>query len=150
MAKRHEIRNSTAEFLIFQLENKEQGIEVMYADETICCTQKAMAALFDVGVPAISKHLANIFETGELKEDATISKMETVQQEGNREVKRTVVMYKLDAIIAVGYRVNSIRATQFRQWATSVLRQYAIRGYVLDKKFCEKPYEPSPTLPEGS
>ena len=137
MAKKHEIRNSTAEFLIFQAENKEQGIEVMYADETIWCTQKAMAALFDVGVPAISKHLANVFETGELKEEATISKMETVQQEGNREVKRTVVMYKLDAIIAVGYRVNSIRATQFRQWATSVLRQFAIRGYVLDKKRME-------------
>ena len=128
MAKKYEIRNSTAEFLIFQMENKEQGIEVMYADETIWCTQKAMAALFDVGVPAISKHLANIFETGELKEETTISKMETVQQEGNRTVKRSVDMYKLDAIIAVGYRVNSIRATQFRQWATSVLRQYAIRG----------------------
>ncbi len=137
MARKREIRNSTAEFLIFQAENKEQGIEVMYADETIWCTQKAMAALFDVGVPAISKHLANVFETGELKEEATISKMETVQQEGNREVKRTVVMYKLDAIIAVGYRVNSIRATQFRQWATSVLRQFAIRGYVLDKKRME-------------
>ena len=137
MAKRRKIRNSTAEFLIIQQENKDQGIEVMYADETIWCTQKAMAALFDVGVPAISKHLANIFETGELNEEATISKMETVQQEGNREVKRMVVMYSLDAIIAVGYRVNSIRATQFRQWATSVLRQYAIRGYVLDKKRME-------------
>lgn len=137
MAKSLEIRNSTAEFLIFQIENKEQGIEVMYADETIWCTQKAMAALFDVGVPAISKHLANIFETSELKEEATVSKMETVQQEGNREVKRQVVMYKLDAIIAVGYRVNSIRATQFRQWATIVLRQFAIRGYVLDKKRME-------------
>lgn len=137
MAEKHLIRNSTAEFLIFQIENKEQGIEVMYADETIWCTQKAMAALFDVGVPAISKHLANVFETGELKEEATVSKMETVQQEGNREVKRQVVMYKLDAIIAVGYRVNSIRATQFRQWATSVLRQFAIRGYVLDKKRME-------------
>ena len=116
MAERRVIRNSTAEFLIFQAETKEQGIEVMYAEETIWCTQKAMAALFDVGVPAISKHLSNVFEIGELKEEATISKMETVQQEGNREVKRTVVMYKLDAIIAVGYRVNSIRATQFRQW----------------------------------
>ena len=124
MAKKREIRNSTAEFLIFQAENKEQGIEVMYADETIWCTQKAMAALFDVGVSAISKHLANVFESGELNEEATISKMETVQQEGSRTVKRSVVMYKLDAIIAVGYRVNSIRATQFRQWATSVLRQY--------------------------
>jgi len=137
MTEKHLIRNSTAEFLIFQIENKEQGIEVIYADETIWCTQKAMAALFDVGVPAISKHLANVFETGELKEEATISKMETVHQEGNREVRRIVVMYKLDAIIAVGYRVNSIRATQFRQWATSVLRQFAIRGYVLDKKRME-------------
>ncbi len=137
MVARKEIRNSTAEFLIFQAEAKEQGIEVMYAEETIWCTQKAMASLFDVGVPAISKHLANVFETGELKEEATISKMETVQQEGNREVKRSVVMYKLDAIIAVGYRVNSIRATQFRQWATSVLREYAIRGYVLDRKRME-------------
>ena len=137
MAERRVIRNSTAEFLIFQAETKEQGIEVMYAEETIWCTQKAMAALFDVGVPAISKHLANVFETGELNEEATISKMETVQQEGNREVKRTVVMYSLDAIIAVGYRVNSIRATQFRQWATSVLREYAIRGYVLDRKRME-------------
>ena len=137
MAERRIIRNSTAEFLIFQAEAKEQGIEVMYAEETIWCTQKAMAALFDVGVPAISKHLANVFDTGELKEEATISKMETVQQEGNREVKRMVVMYKLDAIIAVGYRVNSIRATQFRQWATSVLREYAIRGYVLDRKRME-------------
>jgi hypothetical protein len=122
---------------MFQAEAKEQGIEVMYAEETIWCTQKAMAALFDVGVPAISKHLANVFETGELKEETTISKMETVQQEGNREVKRMVVMYKLDAIIAVGYRVNSIRATQFRQWATSILREFAIRGYVLDKKRME-------------
>ena len=137
MAERRIIRNSTAEFLIFQAETKEQGIEVMYAEETIWCTQKVMAALFDVGVPAISKHLANVFETGELKEEATISKMETVQREGDREVKRMVVMYKLDAIIAVGYRVNSIRATQFRQWATSVLREFAIRGYVLDKKRME-------------
>ena len=78
-----------------------------------------------------------MFETGELIEESTISKMETVRKEGNREVKRIVVMYKLDAIIAVGYRVNSIRATQFRQWATSVLREYAIRGYVLDKKRME-------------
>ena len=137
MKKSLEIRNSTAEFLIFQLENKEQGIEVMYAEENIWCTQKAMAALFDVGVAAISKHLANVFETGELRQEATISKMETVRQEGERTVKRSVIMYNLDAIIAVGYRVNSVRATQFRQWATSVLRQFAIRGYVLDKKRME-------------
>lgn len=137
MAEHRVIRNSTAEFLIFQAESQVNGVEVMYAEKTIWCTQKAMAALFDVGVPAISKHLTNVFDTGELIEKATISKMETVQKEGTREVKRTVVMYKLDAIIAVGYRVNSIRATQFRQWATSVLREYAIRGYILDKKRME-------------
>ena len=132
MAKRRIIRNSTAEFLIFQAEAKEQGIEVMYAEETIWCTQKAMAALFDVGVPAISKHLANVFETGELKEETTISKMETVQKEGNRAVKREVVYYNLDAIISVGYRVNSKRATQFRIWATKVLKEYMQKGFVLD------------------
>ena len=131
------IRNSTAEFLIFQAQSQANGVEMLYANETIWCTQKAMAALFDVGIPAISKHLANVFETGELSEEATISKMETVQTEGNRQVKRMVVMYKLDAIIAVGYRVNSLRATQFRQWATAVLHQFAIRGYVLDKKRME-------------
>ena len=123
MAIRREIRNSTAEFLIFQAEAKEQGVEVYYKDENIWATQKAMATLFDVNVPAISKHLKNIFESGELKDDSVVSKMETVQHEGNRDVKRMVVMYKLDAIIAVGYHVNCVRATQFRQWATSVLRE---------------------------
>ena len=134
MAKRREIRNSTAEFLIFQIEGKEQGIEVMYAKETIWCTQKAMAALFDVGVPAISKHLKNIFEEGELIENRVISKMETTAADGKNYQTN---FYSLDAVISVGYRVNSIRATQFRQWATSVLREYAIRGYVLDKKRME-------------
>ena len=105
MVKRHEIRNTTAELLIFQVETQADGVEVIYADETIWCTQKAMATLFNVGVPAISKHLAHAFATGELTESATISKMETVRQEGNREVKRMVEMYSLDAIIAVGYRV---------------------------------------------
>ena len=109
MAERRTIRNSTAEFLIFQMENKEQGVEVMYADKTIWCTQKAMATLFDVGVPAISKHLANIFDTGELKEEATISKMETVHQEGERKVKRMVVMYSLDAAIAFDFRKVAAR-----------------------------------------
>ena len=93
--------------------------------------------LFDVNVPAISKHLKNIYEQGELKEDRTVSKMEIVRTEGERLVKRETVFYNLDAVISVGYRVNSIRATQFRQWATSVLRDYAIRGYVLDRKRME-------------
>ena len=134
MVTRKEIRNSTAEFLIFQAETREQGVEVMYADETIWCTQKAMATLFDVNIPAISKHLKNIFGSGELKEDSVVSKMEITASDGKH---YQTLFYSLDAIIAVGYRVNSIRATQFRQWATTVLRQFAIRGYVLDKKRME-------------
>ena len=137
MANRKEIRNSTAEFLIFQIEGKEQGVEVYYKDKTVWCTQKAMGMLFDVNIPAISKHLKNIYEQGELTEERTVSRMEIVRMEGNRQVKRETVFYNLDAVISVGYRVNSIRATQFRQWATSVLREFAIRGYVLDKKRME-------------
>lgn len=134
MAKKFEIRNSTAEFLIFMIEGKEDGVQVMYQNETIWCTQKAMAQLFDVGVPAISKHLKNIFESGELDEKSVISKMETTASDGK--IYNTT-FYNLDAIISVGYRVNSTRATQFRQWCTFVLRQFAIRGYVIDKKRME-------------
>lgn len=134
MAKKFEIRNSTAEFLIFQIEGKEDGVQVVYRDESIWCTQKSMAQLFNVGVPAISKHLKNIFETGELIEDSVISKMETTASDGKN---YTTTFYNLDAIISVGYRVNSTRATQFRQWCTFVLRQFAIRGYVIDKKRME-------------
>ena len=137
MTKKFEIRNSTAEFLIFQIEGKEDGVQVVYRDETVWCTQKAMAQLFDVGVPAISKHLNNIFAEGELRPASTVSKMEIVQVEGDREIKRQLYFYNLDAIISVGYRVNSTRATQFRQWCTFILRQFAIRGYVIDKKRME-------------
>lgn len=137
MAKKFEIRNSTAEFLIFQIEGKEDGVQVVYHNESVWCTQKAMAQLFDVGVPAISKHLNNIFAEGELRPASTVSKMEIVQVEGDREIKRQLDFYNLDAIISVGYRVSSTRATQFRQWCTFVLRQFAIRGYVLDKKRME-------------
>ena len=140
MAKKFEIRNSTAEFLIFQIEGKEDGVQVVYRDESIWCTQKAMAQLFDVGVPAISKHLKNIFETGELIEDMVVSKMEITTEHGaipNKTQTKDVTFYNLDAIISVGYRVNSTRATQFRQWCTFVLRQFAIRGYVIDKKRME-------------
>ena len=137
MAKKCEIRNSTAEFLTFVAEGKENGIQVLYKDETIWATQKAMAALFDVGTPAVNKHLTNIFAEGELKKEGTVSKMEIVQMEGNREVKRMMELYNLDAIISVGYRVNSIRATQFRQWCTYVIRQFSLRGYVIDRKRME-------------
>ncbi|MBD5636280.1 MAG: virulence RhuM family protein [Clostridia bacterium] len=140
MAKKFEIRNSTAEFLIFQIEGKEDGVQVVYRDESVWCTQKAMAQLFDVGVPAISKHLKNIFETGELIEEMVVSKMEITTEHGaipNKTQTKDVTFYNLDAIISVGYRVNSTRATQFRQWCTFVLRQFAIRGYVIDKKRME-------------
>ena len=137
MAKRREIRNSTAEFLIFQIEGKGQGIEVYYKDKTVWCTQKAMGMLFDCTSDNISVHLQNIYDTDELKKEATTEKISVVRREGNRDVNRTLQFYNLDAIISVGYRVNSIRATQFRQWATSVLREYAIRGYVLDRKRME-------------
>ncbi len=137
MAKKREIRNSTAEFLTFVAEGKEDGIQVLYKDETVWATQKAMAQLFDVGVPAVNKHLNNIFEERELSREATVSKMEIVQKEGARNVKRITEFYNLDAIISVGYRVNSIRATQFRQWCTYVIRQFSLRGYIIDKKRME-------------
>ena len=131
------IRNSTAEFLIFTGQAGEQSIEARYEDETIWLTQKLMAQLFDVTVPTIYEHLKNIYDQGELVREATIRKFLTVQIEGKREVSRNVDFYNLDAIISVGYRVNSVRATQFRQWATQVLREFAIKGYVLDKKRME-------------
>ena len=140
MTKKFEIRNSTAEFLIFQIEGKEDGVQVVYRNESIWCTQKAMAQLFDVGVPAISKHLKNIFESGELVEDMVVSKMEITTEHGaipNKTQTKDVTFYNLDAVISVGYRVNSTRATQFRQWCTFILRQFAIRGYVIDKKRME-------------
>ena len=131
------IRNSTAEFLIFTGQAGEQSIEARYEDETVWLTQKLMAELFAVDVRTVSEHLKNIFESGELAREATLRKFRTVQTEGSREVSRNVDFYNLDAIISVGYRVNSVRATQFRQWATSVLREFAIKGFVLDKKRLE-------------
>lgn len=131
------IRNSTAEFLIFTGQAGEQSIEARYEDETIWLSQKLMATLFDVGVNTINYHLKEVFESGEVQPEATIRKFRIVQTEGSRKVTRGVDFYNLDAIISVGYRVNSVRATQFRQWATQVLREFAIKGYVLDKKRME-------------
>lgn len=131
------IRNSTIEFLIFTGQSGEQSIEARYEDETIWLSQKLMATLFDVGVNTINYHLKEVYESGEVQPEATIRKFRIVQTEGNREVARSVDFYNLDAIISVGYRVNSVRATQFRQWATQVLREFAIKGYVLDKKRME-------------
>ena len=137
MEKKFEIRNSTAEFLIFQIEGKEDGVQVVYCDETVWCTQKAMAQLFDCSSDNIGLHLKNIYETGELAREATTENFSVVQSEGERLVNRKLKFYNLDAIISVGYRVNSTRATQFRQWCTFILRQFAIRGYVIDKKRME-------------
>ena len=128
------IRNSTAEFLIFTRQAGEDGIEVRVAEETVWLTQKLMAELFDVKIPTINEHLANLYSQGEILREATIRDFRTVQKEGVREVARQLEFYNLDAIIAVGFRVNSARAVQFRQWAAGVLRDYAIRGYVLDKE----------------
>lgn len=136
--KKIEIRNSTAEFLIFMAEGKEDGVQVVYKDETIWCTQKAMATLFDVDKSGISRHIKKILSDGELSTDTTVAKIATVVNRGIRgEVEDELEYYNLDMVIAVGYRVNSRRATQFRQWCTFVLRQYAIRGYVIDKKRME-------------
>ena len=116
------------EIVLYQVEGTNICVNVVFKDETFWMTQKAMAELFDVNVPAISKHLSNIFEEGELFKEATVSKMEIVQMEGNRKVKREPEFYNLDAIIAVGYRVNSKKATRFRQWATKTLKEYITKG----------------------
>ena len=121
------------QFILYNLPKNEGSVQGVVRDETIWLTQKAMAQLFGVNVPAISKHLQNIYDSGELNKNATISKMETVVNRGFRgEVKENVDFYNLDAIISVGYRVNSAKATHFRQWATKVLNEYIRKGFVLD------------------
>lgn len=135
--KKKRIRSSAAEFLIFTNQSGADTVEVRYEDETIWLSQKLMATLFDVDVRTINEHLKNIYAQGEVVAEATIRKFRIVQMEGTREVTRNVEFYNLDAIISVGYRVNSIRATQFRQWATQVLKEFAIKGYVLDRKRME-------------
>jgi hypothetical protein len=135
--KKLQIRNSTAEFLVFTNQNRTSTIEVRYEDESIWLSQKLMAELFDVEVNTINYHLKEVYKSSEIQEHGTVRKFRIVQQEGERQVNRDIDFYNLDAIISVGYRVNSVRATQFRQWATQVLREYAIKGYVLDKKRME-------------
>ena len=132
--KNFEIRNSTAEFLTFVATGKEDGIQVLYKDETVWATQKAMATLFDCSTDNIGLHLKNIFKSGELIEDSVTEKISATAADGKNYLTK---FYNLDAIISVGYRVNSIRATQFRQGCTYVIRQFAIRGYIVDKKRME-------------
>jgi len=119
-------------FLLYTAPDGAVKVDVFFKEETVWLTQKALAELFAVKVPAINKHLKNIFESGELNREATISKMEIVRAEGGREVAREVEFYNLDAIIAVGYRVNSYQATQFRIWATKTLKEFIIKGFVMD------------------
>lgn len=128
--------------ILYQTKQGNVSINVRYENESFWLSQKLMSQLFGVEIPAISKHLSNIFETGELQEQATISILETVQQEGTRNVKRNVEFYNLDAIIAVGYRVNSKQATQFRIWATQTLKEYIIKGFVLNDEMLKngKPF----------
>lgn len=126
------IQDQTSEFLLYTAPNGDVKVEVLLSGETIWLTQKRIAQLFGVGVPAISKHLDNIYDSGELQREATISILETVQQEGKREVKRKLEYYNLDAVISVGYRVNSAQATQFRIWATKLIKEYIIKGFAMD------------------
>lgn len=134
MNKKLQIHNSTAEFLIFQIENKEEGIEVLYQDETLWLTQEAIAVLFDKSRSTITEHLQNIFQSQELQEASVCRKFRRTASDGKNYATK---YYNLDAVISVGYRANSTKATQFRQWCTSVLRQFAIRGYIIDKKRME-------------
>ncbi|ENM3920391.1 TPA: virulence RhuM family protein [Vibrio cholerae] len=126
------LQDQTSEFLLYTAPNGDVKVEVLLSGETIWLTQKRIAQLFGVGVPAISKHLDNIYDSGELQREATISILETVQQEGKREVKRKLEYYNLDAVISVGYRVNSAQATQFRIWATQLIKEYIIKGFAMD------------------
>ncbi len=120
------------DILLFNTTDQKVNVSVYFQNGTFWLTQKAMAELFGVGVPAISKHLKNIFETEELKQEATVSILEIVREEGERSVTRNVEFYRLEAILAVGYRVNSIQATEFRKWATQTLNEFIIKGFVMD------------------
>ena len=132
MTKKLTIRNSAAEFLIFTSQAGEDGIEVRVQDENIWLTQKLIARLFDVKIPTINEHLKNIYASRELEEKATIRNFLIVQKEGVRKVSREIEHYNLEIIISLGYKINSSRATDFRKWATRVLKDYAVKGYVLD------------------
>ena len=117
-------------FIIYQNPNGEVKVDVFVENETVWLTQKSMGELFGVVKSTISEHLSNVFETNELKKEATVRNFRTVQKEGERQVKRELEYYNLDAIISVGYRVNSTKATQFRIWATKTLKEYIIKGFV--------------------
>ena len=134
MSKEKNLKTSDtlSEFVLYTAPSGDIKVEIYFQNETIWLSQDKIALLFGVGKAAISKHLANIYESGELQKQATVSILETVQQEGNRQVARQIEYYNLDAIISVGYRVNSTKATQFRIWATQTLKEYIIKGFAMD------------------
>ncbi len=133
------MEENKSQIIIYQTENGETKLDVRFQDETVWLTQKLMAELFQTSVPNINMHLKNIFEEGELEENRTIKEFLIVQQEGNRAIKRKQVFYNLDAIISVGYRIKSHIATKFRQWATKNLREYIVKGFVLDDERLKNP-----------
>jgi hypothetical protein len=133
------MEENESQIIIYQTENGETKLDVRFQDETVWLTQKLMSELFQTSIPNINMHLKNIFEEGELEENRTIKDFLIVQKEGNREVKRKQVFYNLDAIISVGYRIKSNVATKFRQWATGQLREYIVKGFVLDDERLKNP-----------
>lgn len=137
---------SKGEIVIYTSDDGKVSLDTKLENDTIWLTQKDMAELFGVKTPAINKHLMNIYKEGELNQDATVSILEIVQKEGSRSVKRQKTFYNLDAIISVGYRVNSSRATQFRIWATNVLKEYLIKGYTINEKALKDKQEKIQTL----
>ena len=128
------IRSSSAEFLIFERQTHEKGIQVRFEDGDLWLTQKSISELYDCSIDNVSLHLKNIYKTFELDKDSTIEEFSIVQKEGNRDVTRNIKYYNLDAVISVGYRVNSDRAIQFRRWATYILKEFSKKGYIIDKK----------------
>jgi len=132
-----QIRNNTAEFLIFTFQTGAEGVDVRVQDRTVWLSQKRIGRLFDTTPENVLMHLNNVFSDNELTAESTAKDFLVVQQEGKRDVRRSIKHYNLDAIIAVGFRVNSTRATAFRKWATSILRDFTLRGYVIDKKRME-------------
>jgi hypothetical protein len=140
--ERKELPESRSQILIYQTENGSTRLEVRLEDETVWLTQKLMSELFQVSVPTINEHIKNIYKEGELMPEATIRKFRIVQKEGQRSIGRTVDFYNLDMIISVGYRVKSHIATRFRQWATQRLREYIVKGFVLDDERLKNPDQP--------
>lgn len=134
--------SNTNNFLLYSNDNGEVKVDVLLRDETIWLTINQMAELFGVDKSGISRHIKNIFQTGELQEESTVAKIATVQNEGGREVTRNLDFYNLDMIISVGYRVNSIRGTHFRMWATKQLKELIIKGFVLNNEKLKNPDNP--------